>query len=87
MNDLNDELPDTQIPRKSLLHPDNLRKGGVWGAVITTIASLGYAEIQRSENETLLTTNVKLVEMVQHEAIGCRDRIVEVYLSCHAKED
>ena len=66
-----------------MFHPDNLKKGGVWGAVITTIASLGYAEIQREENEVLLETNTKLVEMVQKEAITCRDQIVQVYLECN----
>jgi hypothetical protein len=68
---------------KRILHPDNLKKGGVAGAVIAAIASLGYAEIQREENEVLLDTNTQLVQMVQKEAITCRDQIVRVYLECN----
>lgn len=64
---------------KRILRPDNLKKGGVWGAVITAIASLGYAEIQREENETLLETNTELVRMITKEAVDCRNQIVAAY--------
>ena len=56
-----------------------LKTGGVAGAVIAAIASLGYAEIQREENDILLQNNTFLVEMVQREAIACREQIVKAY--------
>jgi hypothetical protein len=57
----------------------NLKTGGIAGAVIAAIASLGYAEIQREENDILLQNNTILVQMAQSESVACRNAIVKAY--------
>ena len=87
MSESDSNQSDTLVPRKKNPVISNLRqRAGTWGAVITAIASLGYAEIQREENVALLETNVKLVEIIIKDASVCRETVIKAYNECQAKK-
>jgi hypothetical protein len=72
---------------KDRLSNGNLKKGGVAGAVIAAITGLGYAEIQRRENHSLMETNTALVQTITNQAENYRDQLVRVYTECHARQE
>ena len=62
---------DTLVPPKRTLRErlnGRAKQVGVAGSIIAALSSLGYADIQRRENNALLETNLALIQTITKQA-------------------